>query len=68
MIYQGVAIPVGAVNVRDERRTLCAAIDHPARSCPATIKAGKHQRCLPASFEFWRRLVVEIGLDLSRGI
>lgn len=35
------------------RRTLCAAIDRPARSCSAVIKAGKPQGCLPAPFGFW---------------
>ena len=46
------ALPVKAVNGQDERRISCAAIDSPARSCSAVIKAGKPQGCLPASFDF----------------
>ena len=53
-----------AVNGRDERRTSYAAIDRPARSCSAVIKAGKPQGFLPASFDFWGRSVAEIGLKL----
>ena len=40
------------------------AIDRSARSCSAVIKAGKPQRCLPASFDFEWRSVAEIGLKL----
>ena len=58
------ALPVKAVNGQDERRISCAAIDSPARSCSAVIKAGKPQGCLPASFDFEWRSVAEIGLKL----
>ena len=32
----------------------------PGRPCSAVIKAGKPQRCLPASFDFGRGPVVEL--------
>ena len=44
---------------------VCAAIDRPARACSAVIKAGKPQGCLPASFDFERRSVAEIGLEFE---
>ena len=56
-----IATPGGAVNGQDERRTLCAAIDRPARSCFMVIKAGKPQGCLPAPFGFWGRGAAALG-------
>ena len=38
----------------------CAAVDCPAWSCSAVIKAGKHPWGLPAFFDFWEGLVVEL--------
>ena len=43
----------------------------PGRPCSAVIKAGKPQRCLPASFDFGRGPVVElrpmVGLISAEG-
>ena len=46
-LFQEIAAPARAVNGQDERRTLCAAIDRPAQSCSAVIKAGKFQGACP---------------------
>ena len=42
-----------AINGRDERRALCAAVYRLARSCSAAIKTGKHPRVLARPLRFW---------------